>query len=32
MPENITEVVIDNDFREEIKIGDEITVDLRINK
>ena len=30
MPENITEVVIDNDFREEIKIGDEITVDSEL--
>ena len=30
MPENKTEVVIDNDFREEIKIGDEITVDSEL--
>ncbi len=30
MPENITEVVIDNDFKEEIKIGDEITVDSEL--
>lgn len=30
MPENETEVVIDNDFREEIKIGDKITIDSEL--
>lgn len=30
MPEKVDEVVVDNDFRSEIKIGDKITIDSNL--